>query len=60
MMSILHVSVCMPVCWLADKTHELQKHSQWGPMSMGQVPDTLEANMECIATNPEKYLTRIL
>lgn len=53
-LSILHVSICMPVPSLADKTHELEKHSQWGPMSMAHVLDTLEASMKIIAANPGK------
>ena len=56
LLSILHVSVCMPVCWLAGKTHELKEHNQWGPMSMGRVLDTLEASMIEIAANPDKIL----
>ena len=43
--SILHIFVCMPIRWLAGKTHELKEHG-WGPMSMGRVLDTLEASME--------------
>ena len=56
LLSILHVSICMPVCWLAGKTHELKEHNQWGPMSMGRVLDTLEASMIEIAANPDKIL----
>lgn len=41
LLSILHISVCMPVRWLAGKSHELKEHN-WGPMSMGRVLDTLE------------------
>ena len=56
LLSILHVSVCMPVRWLAGKTHELKEHNQWGPMSMGRVLDTLEASMIEIAANPNTIL----
>ena len=57
LLSILHVSVCMPVRWLAGKTHELKEHNEWGPTSMGRVLDTLEANMQHISENPKKFLT---
>ena len=33
LLSIIHISVCMPFRWLAGKTHELRAYS-WGPMSM--------------------------
>ena len=55
LLSILHISVCMPIRWLAGKTHELKEYC-WGPISIGRVLDTLEASMEDIAEDPEKIL----
>ena len=51
LMSILHLSVCIPMRWLAGKTHELKRYN-WGPMSMGRAIDTLEHKMEQISKNP--------
>ena len=53
LMSIFHLSVCMPHRWLAGCTHELREF-EWGPMSMGRVIDTLESKMMELASSPEK------
>ena len=55
LLSILHISICMPFRWLAGKTHELQEHN-WGPMSMGRVLDTLEAKLSKIKRDPSLIL----
>ena len=55
LLSILHISICMPFRWLAGKTHELQEHN-WGPMSMGRVLDTLEAKLSKIKRDPNLIL----
>ncbi|KAL7548461.1 hypothetical protein ACHAWF_016400 [Thalassiosira exigua] len=55
LLSIIHLSVCIPIRWLAGKTHELRPYG-WGPMSMGRVLDTLEEKMKTIARNPKKVL----
>ena len=55
LLSILHISICVPFCWLVGKTHEL-KHCNWGPISMGRVLDTLEAKIK----NIKRQLTFIL
>ena len=34
MLSIIHISVCMPFFWLAGKTHRLKEYKNWGPPSM--------------------------
>ena len=42
LLSILHISVCMPFRWLAGKTHELKAYGLdfgWGAMSMSRVID---------------------
>ena len=38
--AILHVSICMPVRWLAGNTHKLA-HRNWGARSIGRVFDIL-------------------
>ena len=48
LLSILHISVCMPFRWLAGKTHELKAYGLdfgWGAMSMSRVIDTLYEKM---------------
>ena len=45
LLSILHISVCIPIRWLTGKTHEL-KECDWRPMSIGRVLNTLEAIMD--------------
>ena len=52
LLSILHISVCMPIRWLAGTTHEMKDYD-WGPMSTGRVLDTLEGSMEKIAEDPQ-------
>ncbi len=63
LLSILHVSVCIPCWWLTGKTHELARYN-WGSMSMGQVIDTLNDAMGEIHKTPalvldEKYMMAI-
>ena len=41
LLSIIHISVCMPFRWLAGKTHSLKEYKNWGPPSMDRVFDTL-------------------
>ena len=52
LLSIIHISVCMPFRWLAGKTHELRAYS-WGPMSMARVIDTVREKMSAIFEKPE-------
>ena len=51
LMSIMHISVCMPLRWLSGKTHELSEYG-WGPMSMGQFLDKLKSRMKEIIKKP--------
>ena len=44
LLSIFHISVCIPFRWLAGKTHELQDY-EWIPLSMSRVIDTLFKKM---------------
>ena len=43
-MSIVHLSICLPVRWLAANTHTLSAYA-WGVRSMGRVIDTLEKSL---------------
>ena len=52
LLSIIHISVCMPFRWLAGKTHELRAYN-WGPMSMARVIDTVREKMSAIFEKPE-------
>eukprot|EP00956_Cyclotella_meneghiniana_P019144 scaffold32561_cov32-Cyclotella_meneghiniana.AAC.5 len=54
-MSILHISICMPVRWLAGKTAELSDYD-FGHCDMGKALDTLEAAFEAIIEDPSKFL----
>ena len=58
LLSILHISVCMPTRWLAGKTHELSMYNDWGAMSMGRVLDTLESKMQEISKKPKLILNK--
>jgi hypothetical protein len=52
LLSILHISVCMPFRWLAGKMHELKHCNDWGPMSMSRVIDTLHEKMSQLCASP--------
>jgi hypothetical protein len=55
LLSILHISVCTPFCWLAGKTHELKEYGTdfcWGAMSMLCVIDTLYEKMNELHKSP--------
>ena len=50
--SIIYLSICLPVRWLAGQTHTLQKYG-WGARSMGRVVDILEEKLEGLMNNPD-------
>ena len=50
--SIIYLSICLPVRWLAGKTHTLQEYG-WGARSMGRVVDILEEKLEGLMNNPD-------
>jgi len=52
MWSIFHISIVMPMRWLAGKTHTLKEY-KWGYISMGQVLDKLKTDLESIVEQPE-------
>ena len=56
LLSIIHISVCMPFLWLAGKTHRLKEYKNWGPPSMARVIDTLREKMNAISEKPKLIL----
>jgi hypothetical protein len=52
MWSIFHLSIVMPIRWLAANTHTLKEYN-WGYISLGKVLDKLKLNLEEIAEEPE-------
>ena len=50
--SIIYLSICLPVRWLAGQTHTLQEYG-WGARSMGRVVDILEEKLEGLMNNPD-------
>ena len=43
--AIVHLSICLPIRWLAANSHTLAKYS-WSIQSMGRVVDILEKSLE--------------
>ena len=56
LLSIIHISVCMPFRWLAEKTHRLKEYKNLGPPSMARVIHTLRKKMNAISKKPELIL----
>jgi hypothetical protein len=55
LLSIFHISVCIPFRWLAGKTHELKDYDTdfgWGAMSMSCVIDSLYKKMNELHKSP--------
>jgi hypothetical protein len=50
LLSILHLSICMPFRYLADKSHKFQQYG-WGAADMGRVLDTLYENLQSLRQN---------
>ena len=53
----MHISVVMPLRWLAGNTHELANF-EWGPMSMGRAIDTLHQKMSELSISSELIIDR--
>jgi hypothetical protein len=53
--SILYISFCLPMRWLAAKTPELQEW-EWGPISNGGAIDTLRLKMMDLVKDPTNIL----
>ena len=55
LLSILHLSICMPFRYLAGKSHEIKQYG-WGAADMGRVLDTLYDNMQTLHHEPTLIL----
>ncbi len=55
LLSILHLSICMPFRYLAGKSHEF-KHFGWEVADMGRVLDRLYNNMQMLLHDPTLIL----
>ena len=55
LLSILHLSICMPFRYLAGKCHEFREYG-WGAADMGRVLDTLYDNMQKLSHKPTLIL----
>ncbi len=55
LLSILHVSVCIPFCYLVGKTHEFAEYN-WGVADMSRVLDTLHSRLNRIVNEPSLIL----
>ncbi len=58
LLSILYLSVCLPMRWLAAKTSQLAEY-KWGPVSMGRALDTLREAMLKVEANPRVVLSEV-
>jgi hypothetical protein len=54
-LSILHISICLPTRWLAGKSHELGDYD-FGYYDMSTVLDCMEDAFEAILDDPELFL----
>lgn len=50
--SILHISIIMPLRWIASKVHELSDYD-WCYLNIGNVYDKLKVNLQAIVDNPK-------
>jgi hypothetical protein len=55
LLSILHLSICMPFRYLARKSHEFKQYG-WGSADMGRVLDTLYNHMQTLHHEPTLIL----
>ena len=55
LLSILHISICMPFRYLAGKTHEFTQYN-WGAADMSRVIDTLHETLKRIKADPDLIL----
>ena len=57
LLTILYISFCLPMLWLAAKMPELGQWG-WGPISNGDALDTLREKMMDIVDDPRKILDK--
>lgn len=58
LLSILHLSNCMPFRYLAGKSHEFKQYG-WGAADMGRVLDTLYKKLQMVCDNPRLILGQL-
>lgn len=55
LLAIMHLSICIPIRWLAANTHKLSE-SSWSVRSMGRVVDVLEGALDKIVNKTHSVL----
>ena len=55
LLSILHISICLPTRWLAGKTQDLAEYD-FGYYEMGKALDLMETSFESIVDDPKLIL----
>jgi hypothetical protein len=55
LLSVIHISICMPFRYLAGKTHEFAEYN-WGAADMSRVIDTLHDALNDINKDPSLIL----
>ena len=53
--SIVHLSICLPMRWLAGNSHKLAEYD-WSVRSMGRAADMLQTALEAIEADPHLFL----
>ena len=56
--SIVHLSICLPLRWLAGNSHKLERYN-WSVRSMGHAVDCLEDALVLMKKNTKKLSARI-
>ena len=58
LLSILHIAICIPLCWILGQTHKLKNYN-WGARLMGRVLNVLETSLEKIEADPKLAYSEI-
>ena len=58
LLSILHLSICMPFRYLAGKSHEFKQYG-WEAADMGRVLDTFYEKLQRVRDNPRLILDKL-
>ena len=59
LLSIIHISVCMPLRCIAGKTHRLKEYNNWGPPSMARAIEKLREKMNAISEKSELIINEL-
>ena len=57
LLMIVHLSVCLSMCWLAAKTSQLAEYN-WGPVNMGLVLDVFDSKIDELLHQPKLVLSK--